>query len=387
MSDGNIDTVETKKLLQEQNELIKKMRDQLEAGEKLGKNMQKESTESIEKLNARLDEIELKLARPKLGLDVQPSDKDAREQKRMDIYQHWLRKGEKDLSDLELKALAADTDNQGGYLIPAMRAKTMIKKLIEFSPIRELASVISISAGDVYEEPSEGATDFAAAWVGERGTRGETTAAKIGLERVPVHEMYANPFVTQKMLDDTEFQLEAWLNDRLSMRFAVLEGTAFVSGTGVNQPEGILSNANIATVNSGSSGAVTGDGLISLLYDLPEYYVRNATFVMKRSLLGAIRKLKDSQNQYLWQPGLAGGQPATILDRPYREAIDMPVAAAASKSVAVGDFARGYRIVDRVDVRQVRDPYTNKPYVSFYTTRRVGGQVVLPEAFRIQVLS
>ena len=162
------------------------------------------------------------------------------------------------------------------------------------------------------------------------------------------------------------------------------------SGSGVGQPEGLLTISGMTEVNSGSAAALTGDGLVNLYYTLPDFYARQSTFVMKRSTVGAVRKLKDSSGNYLWAPGfggngltmnLAAGAPATILDRPYREAIDMPAVAADAMAIVFGAFKMGYRIVDRQDIRVLRDPYSNKPYVTFYTTKRVGGQVVLLEAF------
>ncbi len=389
---------ELKKIMDELKELTPKLHAAIESAEKAGKNVQRESTERIEALQkaldaaeerykARFDEVMTKLNRPgQEGTEGKKPEVVANEK----AYGKFLRKGEDSLSPEEAKALTVDQDPSGGYMVPATRSATIIKKLIEFSPMRELASIVTISVGDSYEEPVEGATDFDAGWIGERSARPETTSGKLLLEKVPVHELYANPFVSQKMLDDAAFDVEGWLADRVGMRFAVKEGAAFISGDGVGKPEGII-NKVTAGPNSGSSGAVTADGLISLAYDLPEFYAKNATFLMRRATVAAVRKLKDSANQYLWAAGFAGSlpnpSPATILGYPYREAIDMPVIAAAAKAIVFGDIRSAYRIVDRVDIRVLRDPYSNKPHVAFYTTKRVGGQVVLPEAARSQTLS
>ncbi len=413
-----MDEVKMKELLEEQNRLIKSLREKVEAGESRGKNMLKESTEAIEALskrldtiefdelkkndeamNRRLDDIEVKFLRPMQDSLESKKAKTEQEQKEAFVataYNKFLRKGDKNLTVEEIKALSVDQDPQGGYMVPVTRSRELVKKLIEFSPVRELATVVRISAGDLYEEPVEGTQDFAGSWVGERGARTETTAAKLNLEKIPVHELFAQPFVTQKMLDDSEFDVEAWLNERIAMRFAVLEGTGFISGDGVNKPEGMLTHAGVTQVVSGHASQVTGDGLVDLVYALPEFYARNATFLLKRATLGLIRKLKDSSGNYLWAPGMGGnaltanlsaGAPSTILDRPYREAIDMPTVAANAYPILFGDFRSAYRIVDRVDVRQIRDPYTNKPHVSFYTTKRTGGQVVLAEAIVKQKIS
>jgi HK97 family phage major capsid protein len=187
--------------------------------------------------------------------------------------------------------------------------------------------------------------------------------------------------------------VEGWLANKVADEFARKEATAFISGTGVAQPRGILtytagtSWGQIEQINSGSSGALTADGLLSLVYGLKEAYARNASFLMNRSVVSAARKLKDTTNQYLWQPGLAMGQPDMLLGRPVYEATDMPVAASNSLSVAFGDFAAAYTVVDRIGIRTLRDPFTAKPFVRFYTTKRVGGDVVNFEALKIQKLA
>ena len=165
----------------------------------------------------------------------------------------------------------------------------------------------------------------------------------------------------------------------------MLEGQAFITGDGVGEPEG-LSNGSITTVNSGSAGAFTGDGIWSLVYTLPEFYAMNATFIARRASIGLIRKLKDGMGNYLWAPGF-GETPANIAGHPYREAPTVPAAASAAISLYFGDFRRGYTIVDRQGIDFLRDPYSSKPKVEFYFTRRVGGQVTLAEAIRSQTLS
>lgn len=400
---------DVKALLEEQNRLMKSLREKVDAGERQGKNMQKESTEAIEAISARLDaiefdeikkstktletrleDIEVKMLRPmqeSLSHQAQESEAKRKADGILSAYNRWIRKGEKSLTDEEIKSLSVDQDPQGGYMVPVQRATDITRKLVEYSPVRELASVVRISSGDQFDVPVEGVTSFAASWVGERGTRSETTAGNLKMEKIPVHEMYAQPFVTQKMLDDAEYNVEGWLMEALTKAFAVKEGAAFVAGDGVSQPEGVLSASAITATNSGDANLITADGLVSLFYALPEFYVRNATWLMKRSTVAAVRKLKDSYGAYVWQPGLAVGQPGTILDRPYREATDMPAIAANAYPIVFGDFQAGYKIVDRVDMRQLRDPYSNKPFVSYYTTRRVGGQVILAEALVKQKVS
>jgi HK97 family phage major capsid protein len=207
-----------------------------------------------------------------------------------------------------------------------------------------------------------------------------------------VHELYAQPKATQKLIDDAAIDIEAWLADKVSTIFAKKENTAFISGDGVGKPRGILTYSDgtswgtIEQVASGSSGAVTADKLLELYYSLKEDYAVNATFLMNRSTVEAVRQLKDNTNQYLWSPGLHLGAPDTLLGVPVYQAADMPVPAADSLSIACGDFKSAYQIVDRTGVRVLRDPFTDKPFVKFYSTKRVGGDVINFEAIKLMKL-
>ncbi len=206
--------------------------------------------------------------------------------------------------------------------------------------------------------------------------------------------MYAQPKATQKLIDDGSIDIEQWVARKVADKFARLEATAFISGDGTGKPTGILSYTagtawgDIQQVVSGSDAAITGDSLLKLYYSLKDDYAKRATFLMHRSTVQAVRLLKDSTTgQYLWQPGLASGTPDTLLGVPVALAADMPVPASGSLSVALGDFKRGYLIVDRVGIRTLRDPFTAKPFVVFYTTKRVGGEVVDYEAIKLLKLS
>jgi HK97 family phage major capsid protein len=205
--------------------------------------------------------------------------------------------------------------------------------------------------------------------------------------------MYAMPKASQKLLDDANLNVEAWLSEHISAKFGRDEATAFITGNGVNKPMGIMSYASgtsfgqVEQINSGSSGAFTADGLIDLVYGLKEPYKANAVFLMARSSVKLVRKLKDSQNQYLWAPGLNGNSQSQLLGFPIYEAADVAAASASSLSAAFGDFRAAYQIVDRVGIRMLRDPYSSKPHILFYTTRRVGGAVKNFEAFKIHKLA
>lgn len=294
----------------------------------------------------------------------------------------------------EVKAsLNKGADAEGGFVAPREWDRTITDKLVIVSEMRGLASTMVIgNAGFSKLYNLRGTTS---GWVGETAARPETATAAFGSMAVTTGEMYANPFATQQMLDDAEVDLETWLAAEVETEFAFQEGEAFVAGSGANgRPFGILNyvtggaqaGANplgaITTVNSGAAAGLTADGIVNLVHALPSAFAANARFAMNRSTQGAARLLKDNAGQYLWQPSYALGTPATLAGYAVSELSALPNLAAASKSVLFGDFARTYRIVDRMGTRILRDPFSNKPYVGFYTTKRVGGFVDNPESMK-----
>jgi HK97 family phage major capsid protein len=341
-------------------------------------------SETETKITATVKDLELKVARIEQLERVEKETKADPEVAEVKRFVKWATTGDLDGRDAkEYKALATDKDPEGGYGVPAPVMGAMIRKLIEHSPVRELCSVETISSGNAWEAVAEGSTNFAAGKVGERDARTETTAGTLRKERIPVHEFYANVFVTQTMLDDESFGAESWISERIGTRRAVLEGGYHVNGTAEGEPEGLLTNADITSVNSGDSNEVTDTGLIDLVFNLPERYARNASFLWKRATTAKIRKFKDvTSGQYLWQPGLNGSTSNTVLGYRYTEAIDMPAEDTNLYPVLFGDFRAAYKIVDRKGLTLTRDPYTSKPFVEFYFTWRTGGQVVLAEAMR-----
>ena len=290
-------------------------------------------------------------------------------------------------------SLNKGADAEGGFVAPREWDRTITDELIEISQFRSIAAVQTISGNGFKKLFNLRGT--ASGWVGESAARPETATPTFGSMDFPTGEIYANPAATQQMLDDGEVNLEAWLAGEVATEFAYQEGLAFISGTGANgRPHGILTyvtgGANaaanplgaITTVNSGAAAALTADGIVNLTYALPSAFAGNARFVMNRDTHGKVRLLKDGQNNYLWQPSYQAGAPATLLGYGITEIPAMPNVAAASKSILFGDFARTYLIIDRVGTRILRDPFTNKPFVMFYTTKRVGGGVVNPEAMK-----
>ncbi|MFQ5954714.1 MAG: phage major capsid protein [Kiloniellales bacterium] len=299
----------------------------------------------------------------------------------------FLRKGTERLAPDEVKALTVSNDTTGGFLAPPEYVREIIKGETEISPIRAVARVRQTGNRAVQVPKRTG--QFAAQWTGEVETRAETTGLTYGLEELPTHELYALVDISQQDLEDAEFNLEEELGQEFAEQFSLAEGTAFVSGNGVKQPAGFMADSTVASDNSGSAATVAdangqANGLIDLFHNLKTAYARNGTWLLSRKTLGAVRKLKDANNNYVWQPGLAMGMPATILGAPYVEAPDMPDEAANAFPIAFGDFRRAYLIVDRIQMSVLRDPFTQATSgsVRFIARRRVGGQVVLAEAIR-----
>jgi len=307
----------------------------------------------------------------------------------------YVRKG--DASALELKEdkLSRGTDSEGGYLVPEETERRIDSLLAEVSPIRAIATVRQI-AGQSFRLPVS-RNGFASGWAAETGSRAQTDTADLSLVEFPAMELYAMPAATQSLLDDALVDVENWVAEEVQHAFAAQEGAAFVNGDGTNKPRGFLnytkvaegswSWGNIGYVATGAAGAFAAsnpaDALIDLAYTPKQTYRQNGRFVMSRATEAAVRKLKDADGHYLWQPAVSAGAPATLLGFPVSEAEDMPGIAANAYAIAFGDFKRGYLIADRQGVRILRDPYSAKPYVLFYTTKRVGGGVANFEAIKL----
>jgi len=341
-----------------------------------------ETKERLEKMNDRMDEVEKKFARAQLPLGGR-GDEESKSSPQKDAFLQYCRKGEGGLTPEQRKALSESIDPDGGYTVVPQLQAGIIKPMKDMSPVRELARVASITT-NVLEILRRTTTAFGRGWVAEMGARTATTTGTLQKLSIPVHEIYSFPQATQSLLEDSSESIESWITQEVSEDFAVEEATAFIAGNGIGKPLGLLdSSTAITQVNSGSASLLTADGLINLVYALPELYANRATMLIRRASIRDIRKFKLGTGEYLWQPGLAGTNPATILDVPYREAADMPAIDTNALAVIVGDF-NFYQIVDRSQILMTRDALTNKPYVGFYFTKRVGGMCLLPEAFRIQ---
>lgn len=343
----------------------------------------------IDRLQKSVDETNVKLAAAELGGST--SAHQVKDREYTSAFQAHMKRG--DIQAALNKGAASD----GGYTAPTEWDRTITDKLVQVSPMRSLATVQSISTNAFSKLFNMKGT--VSGWVGEAAARPVTATPTFGTLTYTTGEIYANPSATQQMLDDSEVNLEAWLAGEVEQEFAYQEGLAFLAGDGANKPNGILTYVTggtnaaahpygaITTVNSGAAGALTADGIVNLTETLPSEFTGNARFVLNKATIKAIRLLKDGQGNYLWQPSYTAGAPATINGFGYTEMPGMPAVAANAKPILFGDFKRGYLVIDRVGVRVLRDPFSNKPYVSFYVTRRVGGGLLNPEVLRAMTVA
>jgi HK97 family phage major capsid protein len=380
-----------------------------------------EKSAAIEKtLQARIDGLEKKMNRPNLGGDgealemksfvefnrialarrgqlvigVDPAvlNFDAKSVKDYaSTFGTYMRRDRDTLAPDQMKAMSVGSDPDGGYWVTPEVSARLLKIVFESSPMREIATVETISTDAIEYPVDEGEADCG--WVGETATRTETNTPQVGVQRIPVHELYANPKATQKLLEDASINVEAWLAQKVGEKFGRTEATAFVSGNGIKKPRGFLdygsgtTRGTLEQVNSGAAADVTFDGLLNLTNALKEFYHAGAVFLMRRATVGKVLLLKDGNGQYLWRPDMTAGKPSTLIGYPVYQAADMPAVGAGNLAIAFGNFKVGYTIVDRLGITTLRDPYTATPFVKFYTRKRVGGDVVNFEAIKIQKIA
>jgi HK97 family phage major capsid protein len=354
--------------------------------------------EQVDRINSALDRqrqvldtLSLAAQRPDLAVKGQSAVPSERKQ----AFDRYVRAGDTAaLARLETKAIAKDPDFGGGYTAPVELDRMMAERLAELSPLRQVATVREVG-GATYRKAVASAGPLSG-WAGESEARPETTAPTLSVQEYPTMELYAMPAATQTLLDDAEADVDSWLIGEVEAEFAAQESAAFINGSGTDRPKGILQETkvaestytwgNIGFVASGASGGFAGtdpsDALVDLVYAPRQGFRANASFLMNRKTAAQIRKFKDADGNYLWSPGQAGQAP-TLLGYPVLEAEDMPDVAANAFPVAFGDFGRGYLIVDRVGLRVLRDPYSAKPFVLFYVTKRVGGGVQNYDAIKL----
>lgn len=339
---------------------------------------------AVGNFQAAIDEMNAKIAAAGVGGSVigdLPADPEY-----VKAFKAHMRKG-----DVQA-AMTKGTAEDGGYLAPVEWDRTITGRLKEVSPIRANSRVIQITTAGFKKLFTD--RNVGSGWVGETASRPATSTPQIGQLDFGLGEIYANPAISQQMLDDAAIDLEQWLADEVETEFARQEGIAFLSGDGVNKPHGILTYVEgaasaarhpwgaIQVVDSGAAAAFTTDGLIDVVYSMPAGYRGNAKFYMNSLSQSSIRKLKDGQGNLIWAPSLAVGQPATLLGRPVVDIEDMPPVVSGNIAALYGDMEATYLVVDRIGIRVLRDPFTNKPFVHFYTTKRVGGGVYNPDPMR-----
>jgi HK97 family phage major capsid protein len=340
----------------------------------------------VDEVKARLDKVSRAAARPAIsGVESQTAEVKG-------FIDGYLRRGR----TAEVKSLTTQVPGDGGYAVPREIDAMIARELTAISPIRALAQVVQTGTSGYRKLIATGSS--ASGWVSEAAARPETAAPQFAEVAPPTGELYANPAASQAMLDDAAFDIESWLASEVAQEFARAEGAAFVHGTGVDQPLGFLSSP-VSTLDDGArafgalqylgSGDAAGFGiepdarLIDLVHTMKAGHRQGASWVMNSSTLAEVRKLKTADGAFLWQPGLVEGQPDRLLGYPVIEAEDMPDVAAGAFPVAFGNFRAGYLIAERSATQILRDPFTNKPFVHFYATKRVGGQVLDSAAIKL----
>lgn len=350
--------------------------------------------DELGRLSAAVDELAKKANRP--GAPGAEGD-EALQAEHKTAWLKWVRKGDDaGLADIERKAMNVGTPADGGYAVPIQQDRDIMRLLTDLSPMRQVCRVMTVGTEDYRKLVNLGGT--ASGWVGETDARPATAGPTLAQLKPSFGELYANPEVTQKALDDIFFDVEGELSQDISESFAVLEGKAFLSGTGTNQPVGLLTAKTSAEADSARAfGTVqhiaTGvadnfpakdpaDILIDLIYSMKAGYRTGAQFMVNSMTLATMRKWKDGDGNYIWQPAMQNGQPGSIFGYGYVTNEDMPSAGAGAIPVVFANFQQAYVIFDRVGIRSLRDPYTNKPFVGFYTTKRVGSMIANTQAVK-----
>lgn len=354
-------------------------------------------SKSQDEIKRNLEAIEAKASRP--GFGGAAACQDSAEAEHKQAFRGYMAKGaDAGLLDLERKALANSTNAgaDGGYAVPKVIDSMIESQVVNISPIRQIANVVQTSTGDFHKLVNlKGAGSSVAAETAARSATATPTLADITIQ---AYDIYANPQATQQMLDDVFFNAEAWLADELAEEFGRQEGALFISGTGSGQSTGLLSKTMAATadnvrafgtvqyvptgVSAGFPASNPADILLTLAGSIKARYRQNAKWLLNKATLFQITAFKDTLGRYIFNPIAAPNVPATLLGYEVVEAEDMPTIGANSYSLAFGDFKRAYTVVDRIGTRVIRDPFSNKPYIGFYTTKRVGGAVVNTEAYK-----
>ncbi|WP_296125407.1 phage major capsid protein [Pseudomonas sp. Ga0074129] len=355
----------------------------------------------VEALNGKLTELDAlksELEKELAGIKRPGGNADKVVSEHKAAFMQFVRKGKDDgLGELQAKALQTTVEADGGYAVPEELDRAILELLRDKSPMRQVCSQITVSTPDYKKLVNLGGAG--SGWVGETAERPATGTPALAQIAAVMGEIYANPQATQTSLDDMFFDAEAWLNAEVAREFSEQEGLAFLTGNGTNKPKGLLAYTmaltaddvrafgTIQNVKSGTAGDFDADDLVKLVYTLRKGHRAGATWMLPNMTLFKIRTMKDLEGNHIWRPGIEAGQPSSLLGYGVTENEDMPAIAADANAVLFGDFRRAYTIVDRIGTRVLRDPYTNKPNVGFYTTKRVGGMLTDSNAVKVLTLS
>lgn len=367
------------------------------------------TAEHVNRINKHIDDVQAQLEAVNdrlTALDVSAAGTapDAEAERYRAAFSGWARRGrgEEEIEALGRKVradISTDSNPDGGYVVPETLERAIDRVTGTASAIRQVARVLSISTASwVKLHNLGGATS---GWVAEKASRSSTSTPTLSRLNFPTFELYAMPASTQTALDDASLNIEQWLADEIGIAFAEKEGDAFINGDGATAPEGLMTATKVADASWawGKTGFVVSgaaatfassnptDNFVDLQQALAVRYQPNATWLMNRTVQGLIRKFKDGQGNYIWQPGATAGTPNQLLGRPVVTDDNMPDVGSNTYPVAYGDFRRGYVVLDRVGIRVLRDPFTSKPNVLFYTTKRVGGGIMDFEAFKVMKCS
>lgn len=350
-------------------------------------NEMKETHLDMEK---RLDAFEKKANRPGVtGL----GDKHSKSAE-SDALGKFIRKGDASaLEDLSTKAMSTGSGEDGGHAVPDIIAKGLEKLEHQASAIMRLATIVEVETGSYKKLVNLGGTG--SGWVAETAARPNTGSPKLASVNIKLGELYANPQATQQMIDDASFNVEQFVTEEVGEKFADQLGSALISGDGTDKPKGILSYTNTAEadkirafgtlqhVETETLALISFDDVKALRSSLNAKYRPGAAFVMNDTTALLLSLIKDNNGRYMWQDAVSTGEPATLLGYPVEIDENMPDVAAGAIPVAFGNFQRGYHIPQRFGIRMLRDPFTSKPYINFYATKRIGGGVVNSECIKL----
>jgi len=387
--------------------------------------MEKDSAKMHEKLVAKIEEIEAALKRPSNGMS--PEQEAERQKMYEEFKTHCLSATDRKVSEQTLenfefpiemydtyckavvklfrygvqdfkfspdeqKALSEGVDPHGGYTVTPAMSNRIITKIYESDPIRQLASVQAITTAEL--EFMVDVDEASCGWEGETETGAETGTPDLGMKKIQVFTMFAKPHATRNLIEDSGINIETWLANKVAEKFARTEAAAFLTGDGIGKPRGMLTYTNgtthktIEQISMGNASLLTADGFIKVKYGMVEDYLDRGTWLMNRTTVRDAMLLKYGDGHYIWKPALIASDPmSTILGSPVRMSTTMPAVAANALSVIYADFAAAYQIVDRLGITVERDPYTVKPFIEYYTRRRVGGGLINGQAIKIGKIS